>query len=80
MKKLVIGLVTLSILFCLPLKGEAVNLEKRLGVGFSWLSPLSGWSFRYWLTEKFAVNPVMGFHLETDNNQFLLGGRVIYKV
>ncbi|MFB0527883.1 MAG: hypothetical protein ACETVT_03280 [bacterium] len=80
MKKLVIGLVTLSILFCLPLKGEAVNLEKRLGVGFSWLSPLSGWSIRYWLTEKFAVNPVMGFHLETDNNQFLLGGRVIYKV
>ena len=69
-----------SILFCLPLKGEAVNLEKRLGVGFSWLSPLEGWSVRYWLTEKFAVNPVIAFHLETDNNQFLLGGRVLYKV
>ncbi len=80
MKKLVIGLVTVSILFCLPLKGEAVNLEKRLGVGFSWLSPLSGWSVRYWLTEKFAVNPVIAFHLEKDSNEFLLGGRVLYKV
>ncbi len=80
MKKLVIGLVTLSILFCLPLKGEAVSLKNRLGVGFSALSPLDGWSFRYWLTDKFAVNPVIGFHLETDNNQFLLGGRALYKV
>lgn len=80
MKKLVAGLVMVSILFCLPLKGEAVSLKKRLGVGFSALSPLDGWSFRYWLTEKFAVNPVIGFHLETDNNQFLLGGRVLYKV
>lgn len=80
MKKLVIGLVTVSILFCLPLKGEAVNLKKRLGVGFSALSPLEGWSFRYWLTEKFAVNPVIDFQFQTDNSQFLLGGRVIYKV
>jgi len=79
MKKLVIGLVTVSILFCLPLKGEAVNLKKRLGVGFSALSPLEGWSFRYWLTEKFAVNPLIGFHLETANSQFLLGGRILYK-
>ncbi|NIM04019.1 hypothetical protein GTN66_07760 [bacterium] len=79
MKRLVIGLVITSIIFCLPLKGEAVSLKKRLGVGFSALSPLDGWSFRYWLTEKFAVNPVMGFHLETDNNTFLLGGRAIYK-
>lgn len=79
MKKLVVGLVTVSILFCLPLKGEAVSLKKRLGVGFSALSPLDGWSFRYWLTEKFAVNPVMRFHLETNSNKFLLGGRGIYK-
>jgi len=79
MKKLVIGLVTVSILFCLPLKGEAVSLKKRLGVGFSALSPLDGWSFRYWLTEKFAVNPVLGFSFQTDNNQFLVGGRGIYK-
>ncbi len=80
MKKLVAGLVMVSILFCLPLKGEAVSLKKRLGVGFSALSPLDGWSFRYWLTDKFAVNPVIGFHLETDSNQFLLGGRILYKV
>lgn len=80
MKKLVIGLIIVSIIFSLPLKGEAVSLKKRLGVGFSALSPLDGWSFRYWLMEKFAVNPVMGFHLQTDNNQFLLGGRAIYKV
>jgi len=79
MKKLVIGLVTVSILFCLSLKGEAAIMNKRLGVGFSAVSPLDGWSVRYWLTEKFAVNPVIGFHLETDNNQFLLGGRVLYK-
>lgn len=79
MKKLVIGLVTVSILFCLPLKGEAVNLKKRLGVGFSYFSPLSGWSIRYWLTERFAVNPVIAFHLEKDSNEFLLGGRAIYK-
>jgi len=79
MKKLVIGLATVSILFCLPLKGEAVSMKNRLGVGFSALSPLEGWSVRYWLTEKFAVNPVIGFHLETDNNQFLLGGRALYK-
>jgi len=79
MKKIVVGLVMASILLSLPVKGEAVDLEKRLGVGFSWLSPLSGWSLRYWLTEKFAVNPVMGFHLRKDNNEFLLGGRVIYK-
>ena len=79
MKKLVIGLVMVSILFCLPLKGEAVSLKKRLGVGFSALSPLDGWSLRYWLTEKLAVNPVIGFHLETDNNEFLLGGRILYK-
>lgn len=79
MKKLVIGLATVSILFCLPLKGEAVSMKNRLGVGFSALSPLEGWSIRYWLTEKFAVNPVIGFHLETDNNQFLLGGRALYK-
>lgn len=79
MKKLVVGLVMVSILFCLPLKGEAVSLKKRLGVGFSALSPLDGWSFRYWLTEKFAVNPVINFHLETANSEFLLGGRIIYK-
>ena len=79
MKKLVVGLVMVSILFCLPLKGEAVSLKKRLGVGFSALSPLDGWSFRYWLTEKFAVNPVINFHLETANSEFLLGGRAIYK-
>ena len=79
MKKLVIGLVTVSILFCLPLKGEAVNLEKRLGVGFSALSPLDGWSVRYWLTEDVAVNGLFGFHLETDKNEFLLGGRILYK-
>ncbi len=79
MKKLVIGLATVSILFCLPLRGEAVSMKNRLGVGFSALSPLEGWSVRYWLTEKFAVNPVIGFHLETDNNQFLLGGRALYK-
>ena len=79
MKKVVIGLVMVSILLSLPLKGEAVNLKKRVGVGYSAFAPLSGWSFRYWLTEKFAVNPVINFHVETDNNQFLLGGRVIYK-
>jgi len=80
MKKLVIGLVMVSILLCLPFKGEAVNLKNRLGVGYSALSPLSGWSLRYWLLEKFAVNPVIDFHFETDRNEFLLGGRAIYKV
>lgn len=79
MKKLVVGLVMVSILFCLPLKGEAVSLKKRLGVGFSALSPLDGWSFRYWLTEKLAVNPVINFHLETASSEFLLGGRILCK-
>ena len=80
MKKLVVGLVMVSILFSLPLEGQAVNLEKRLGVGYSALSPLSGWSVRYWLSEALAVNGVIDFHFESDNNQFLFGGRIIYKV
>jgi len=79
MKKIIVGLVTASILLSLPVKGEAVNLEKRLGVGYSAFSPLSGWSIRYWLTEDFAVNVITGFHFETDRNEFLLGGRIIYK-
>jgi len=80
MRKVVVGLVTVSVLLSLPLRGEAVDLKGRLGVGYSALSPLSGWSVRYWLTEDFAVNLVTGFHFETDASEFLLGGRVIYKV
>jgi len=79
MKKIVVGLVMASILLSLPVKGEAVDLKGRIGVGYSALSPLSGWSIRYWLTEDFAANVITGFHFETDRNEFLLGGRVIYK-
>jgi len=79
MKKIVAGLVMVSILVSFPLKGEAVNLERRLGVGYSAFSPLSGWSVRYWLSEALAANGVIGFNFETDRNEFLLGGRIIYK-
>lgn len=79
MKKVVAGLVMVSILLSLPLKGEAVNLKRRVGVGYSALSPLSGWSIRYWLTGDLAVNGIIDFHFETDRNEFLLGGRIIYK-
>jgi len=80
MKKLVIGLVAVGILLSFPFKGESANLKGKLGVGYSALSPLSGWSIRYWLTGNLAVNGIFGFHFETDNNEFLLGGRAIYKV
>ncbi len=80
MKKILVGLVAVSILVSFPLKGEAVNLENRLGLGYSAFSPLSGWSIRYWLSEALAVNGVIGFHFVTDSSEFLLGGRIIYKV
>ena len=79
MKKIVAGLVTVSILLSLPLIAEAVDLNGRVGIGYSAFSPLSGWSMRYWLSEALAVNGVIGFHFETDRNEFLLGGRIIYK-
>jgi len=79
MKKAAIGLVVVSILVSLPVASEAVNMRSRLGLGYSDCSPLSGWSFRYWLTEVLAANGVIGFHFETDANEFLLGGRIIYK-
>ena len=79
MKKIVSGLVMVTILLSFPVKGEAVNLTRRLGVGYSALSPLSGWSIRYWLSEDLAANGILGFHFETDRNTFLLGGRIIYK-
>jgi len=79
MKKIVAGLVAVSILASFPLKGETVNLERRLGVGYSAFSPVSGWSVRYWLSEALAANGVIGFHFESDRNEFLLGGRIIYK-
>jgi hypothetical protein len=80
MKKIVAGLVTASILLSLSPNSKAVNLEGKIGVGYSDCSPLPGWSLRYWLCEALAVNGIIGFHLETDKNTFLLGGRIIYKV
>jgi len=80
MKKVVTGLVVAGILLSFPFKGESADLKGRLGVGYSALSPLSGWSIRYWLSENLAVNGIFGFHFETDSSEFLLGGRVIYKV
>ena len=80
MRKTIVALAIVSILFSLSLKGEAVDLKGRVGLGYSALSPLSGWSIRYWLTENLAVNGIIDFHFETDNNEFLLGGRALYKV
>jgi len=79
MKRIVVGLVILVIFLSLPIKSAAVDLESRVGAGYSASSPLSGWSVRYWLSEALAVNGVIGFDLQTDRNEFLLGGRIIYK-
>jgi len=80
MKKLVVCLLVTGIIFSFSLEGKATDLKGKLGVGYSDLSPLSGWSIRYWLSDPLAVNGVIGFHFESDNSQFLFGGRIIYKV